>query len=213
LLYPCSVTGLAFAEATTPVLPRHNGSTLLVAAVVHMLLFFAVTHVKTRPVRVHSAGSPTAGIAAYVAGPVGVMPATIAAPRPEPKKTALKTEVVKRVRQEEQSDAGQAVGSAGVVGAGQPGAAGPVRLGAGGNVTLVKRVQPVYPAVMQSARVTGQVVLDAVINPDGTIGDITVLKSTNEAFAQSAIQAVKQWRYTAIGYQGILTVSVNFTLT
>jgi TonB family protein len=208
------VKGLAFAEATTPVLPRHHGSTLLVAAFVHLLLFFAVTHVKARPVRVHSAGSPTAGIAAYVAGPVGVMPATIAAPKPtERKKTALKTEVVKHARQEEHPDAAQAVGSAGVVGAGQPGAAGPVRLGAGGNVTLVKRVQPVYPAVMQSARVTGQVVLDAIINPDGTIGDITVLRSTNGAFAQSAIQAVKQWRYTAIGYQGILTVSVNFTLT
>jgi TonB family protein len=208
------VTGFGFAETTTPVLPRHNGSTLLVAAFVHLLLFFAVTHVKTRPVRVNSAGSPTAGIAAYVAGPVGVMPATIAAPKPTaPKKTALKTEVVKHARQEEQSDTAQAVGSAGVVGAGQPGAAGPVRLGAGGNVTLVKRVQPVYPAVMQSARVTGQVVLDAIINPDGTIGDITVLKSTNGAFAQSAIQAVKQWRYTAIGFQGILTVSVNFTLT
>jgi TonB family protein len=208
------VTGLGFAEATTPVLPRHNGSTLLVAAFVHLLLFFVVTHAKTRPVRVNSAGSPTAGIAAYVAGPVGVMPATIAAPKPtEPKKAALKTEVAKRARQEEQSDAAHAVGSAGVVGAGQPGAAGPVRLGAGGTMTLVKRVQPVYPAVMQSARVTGQVVLDAIINPDGTIGDITVLKSTNEAFAQSAIQAVKQWRYTAIGFQGILTVSVNFTLT
>jgi TonB family protein len=67
---------------------------------------------------------------------------------------------------------------------------------AGGNLTLVRRVQPVYPAVMQSAHVTGQVVLDAIINPDGNIGDITVLKSTNEAFAQSAIQAVKQWRAT-----------------
>jgi len=207
------VTEFAFAEATTPVLPRHNGSTLVVAAFVHILLFLVVTHVTTKPVRVSSAGSPTAGIAAYVPGPVGVMPATLAAPKPaEPKKTALKTEVVKSAPTEEQSDAAQAVGSAGVVGAGQPGA-GPVRLGAGGNVTLVRRVQPVYPPVMLSARMTGQVVLDAIINPDGTIGDITVLKSTNEAFAQSAIQAVKQWRYTAIGFQGILTVTVNFTLT
>ena len=207
------MTGFAFAEATAPVLPRHNGSTLVVAAFLHILLFFAVTHVMTKTVRVSSAGSPTAGIAAYVPGPVGVMPATIAAAKPaESRKTALKTAVAKHARQEEQSDAAQAVGSAGVVGAGQPGA-GPLRLGAGGNVTLVRRVQPVYPAVMQSARVTGQVVLDAIINPDGTIGDITVLKSTNQAFAQSAIQAVKQWRYTAIGFQGILTVTVNFTLT
>jgi len=207
------VTEFTFAEATTPVLPRHNGSTLVVAACVHILLFFVVTHVTTRPVRVSSAGSPTAGIAAYIPGPVGIMHATVAAPKPaEPKKTALKTEVAKSAPKEEQSDAARAVGSAGVVGAGQP-AAGPVRLGAGGNVTLVRRVQPVYPAVMQSARMTGQVMLDAIINPDGTIGDITVLKSTNEAFAQSAIQAVKQWRYTAIGFQGILTVTVNFTLT
>ena len=88
-----------------------------------------------------------------------------------------------------------------------------MRLGTGGNVTLVRRAQPVCPALMQSARVTRQVVLDAIINPDGAIGAITVLKSTNEAFAQSAIQAVTQWRYTAIGFQGILTVSVNFTLT
>jgi TonB family protein len=207
------MTGFAFAEAATPVLPRHNGTTLVVAAVVHVLLFLAVTQVKTRPVRVRSAGSPTAGIAAYVSGPVGVMPATIAAPKPTaPKKTALKTEVAKSASKEEQSDTAQAAGSAGVVGAGQP-RVGPVRLGAGGNLTLVRRVQPVYPAVMQSARVTGQVVLDAIINPDGTIGGITVLKSTNEAFAQSAIQAVKQWRYTAISFEGILTVTVNFTLT
>jgi TonB family protein len=71
----------------------------------------------------------------------------------------------------------------------------------------------VEPVMMQSARMNGQVVLDAIIQPDGTIGDVTVLRSTNDAFAHSAIAAVKQWRYTAIGFQGILTVSVNFTLT
>jgi TonB family protein len=208
-----SVTEFTFADAATPVLPRHNVSTLVVAAILHILLFFAVTHVSSRPVRVRSAGSPTGRIAAYVSGPPGVMPATIVAPKPAaPKKTALRTEVAKSAAKDERSDAAQPVGSAGVVGDAQA-AAGPVRLGAGGSVTLVKRVQPVYPAVMQSARVMGQVVLDAIINPDGTIGEITVLKSTNEAFAQSAMQAVKQWRYTAIGFRGILTVTVNFQLT
>jgi len=211
------MTEFAFAADTPPVLPRHNGSMLVIAAFMHLLLFLVVTHVKTMPVRVSSAGTLTAGIAAYVPGPVGVTPAAIATPQPAaPKKTALKTQVAKSAPKEQkehqQSEAGQTVGSAGVVGAGQSGA-GPVRLGTGGNVTLVRRVQPVYPALMQSARVPGQVVLDAIINPDGTIGAVTVLKSTNDAFAQSAIQAVKQWRYTAIGFQGILTVAVNFTLT
>jgi TonB family protein len=87
-----------------------------------------------------------------------------------------------------------------------------VRLGSGGNLTLIKKVTPIYPTLMQSARMSGQVVLDAIIHPDGTIGDVTVLRSTNEAFAQSAIAAVKQWRYTAPGFEGILTVNVNFTL-
>jgi len=66
---------------------------------------------------------------------------------------------------------------------------------------------------MRSARMLGNVVLDAIIHADGTIGDVTVLSSTNQAFAQSAINAVKQWRYAAIGFEGIVTVTVNFTLT
>jgi len=37
--------------------------------------------------------------------------------------------------------------------------------------------------------------LDAIIHPDGTIGDITVLRSTNDSFTQSAVAAVRQWRY------------------
>jgi len=58
----------------------------------------------------------------------------------------------------------------------------------------------------------GQVVLDAIIHRDGTIGDVTILRSTNEAFAQAAITAVKQWKYTPLPYEGIVTVTVNFTL-
>jgi TonB family protein len=206
------MSDFAFAHPTPAVLPRHTRSMLVVAALAHVLLFAALTQVKARPVRVQSAGIMSAGIAAWIPGPVGVMPATIVAPKPpEPKKTALKTEVAKDAPQDDRSDA-QAVGSAGVVGAAQPGS-GPVRLGtAGGNITLIKRVQPIYPGVMQTARVTGHVMLDAIINPDGTIGEVKVLSSTNDAFAQSAVAAVKQWRYSPLGFQGILTVSVNFTL-
>ena len=55
---------------------------------------------------------------------------------------------------------------------------------------------------MESARIEGVVVLDAVIHRDGTIGDITVLQSTSPAFEQAAIAAVKQWRYTPIPQRG-----------
>jgi TonB family protein len=208
LLLISRVRDLSFAEPA-PVLPRHNRAPTVVAALFHLVLLAALIHVRTMPVRVSPAGSPSAGIAAYVSGPIGGTPT--AAPRPEPKKAALKTDVSKNAPKDDQSDAGQAVGSAGVIGAGQAGN-GPVRLGSGGDITLLKKVQPVYPGAFQSARVPGQVMLDAIIHADGTIGDITVLRTTNDAFARSAIDAVKQWKYAPIGFEAILTVTVNFTV-
>jgi TonB family protein len=181
-----------------------------VAAVVHVLLLTLLIQVKTQPRRVSSAGSPYGSMTAYVAGSIAAGPAAVLSKPLEPKKTTLTTKRATAVPKDDQAGAGTSAGSAGVAG-GQAGT-GPVRLGSGGNLTLIKKVTPIYPTLMQSARMTGQVVLDAIIHPDGTIGDVTVLRSTNDAFAQSAIAAVKQWRYTAPGFEGILTLSVNFTL-
>jgi TonB family protein len=204
------MTNFAFAQPSTSALPRHSRSTYGIAAVVHILLFALLVHVKTQPRRVSSAGSPYGSMTAYVAGPIASGQAAAPSRPVEAKKAVLPTRTATVVRKDDQSGAGTSAGSAGAAG-GQAGA-GPVRLGSGGNLTLVKKVTPIYPTLMQSARMSGQVVLDAIIHPDGTIGDVTVVRSTNEAFAQSAIAAVKQWRYTAPGFEGILTLSVNFTL-
>ncbi len=199
----------AFAGAQTSGLPKHSRSTYAVAALIHILLFAVLIHIRTQPARVHSAGSLFGSMVAYVPGPIGAAASSSVKPA-EPKKTVLATKVATAAPKSDESAAGTSSGSAGVAG-GQAGS-GPVRLGTGGNLTLIRKVQPIYPALMQSARMAGQVVLDAIIHPDGTIGDITVLSSTNGAFAQSAIAAVKQWQYTAPGVEGILTVTVNFTL-
>jgi TonB family protein len=210
LLYECLMRNFSFAQPSSSGLPRHSRSMYGIAAVVHILLFTLLIHVRTQPKRVSSAGSPLGSMIAYVAGSIVAGPAAAPSKAVEPKKTALATRKATAVPKDDQAGAGTSAGSAGVVG-GQAGT-GPVRLGSGGNLTLIKRVTPIYPTLMQSARMSGQVVLDAIIHPDGTIGDVTVLRSTNDAFAQSAIAAVKQWRYTAQGFEGILTVSVNFTL-
>jgi TonB family protein len=209
LLSISSVRAFLFDEATA-VLPRRNRLPLVIAGVLHLVLLGFLISVRTKPVRVNPEGSLSGGIAAYVSGPMSGT--ATAAPRPEPKKTALKTEAVKNAAKNDRSDAGTSVGTAAVSGAGQAGS-GPVRVGSGGNITLLKKVQPVYPGAFQSARVPGQVTLDAVIHADGTIGDITVLRSTNDAFARSAIDAVKQWKYAPIGFEAILTVTVNFTMS
>ena len=93
----------------------------------------------------------------------------------------------------------------------------PVRVG--GNVKAperVKYVPPTYPPIAQSARVSGIVILEAVIGKDGTVTDVKVLKSI-PLLDQAALDAVKQWRYTPTTLNGvpvpvIMTVTVNFTL-
>ena len=54
--------------------------------------------------------------------------------------------------------------------------------------------------------------LQAVIGKDGAVRELRVI-SGHPMLNQAAIEAVKRWRYAPIGFQGILTVTVNFTLT
>ena len=200
------VKDFAFAAQSNSGLPRHMRSTYAIVAALYVLVVALLIHISTQPVRVGSAGSPFASMTAYVPGPAAAG-ATASSSKPiESKKAAMTTKAAKPAEADDRAGAG----SPGVAG-GQSGS-GPVRLGSGGNLTLITKVQPAYPRLMQAARMTGQVTLDAIIHPDGTIGDITVLRSTNDSFAESAVAAVKQWRYTAPGFEGILTVNVNFSL-
>ena len=196
----------AFAGARPEMVPARKRSTLPIAVAIHALVAAVLIQVTLKPVRVTSAGEPTGPIAAFIIG-APAEAAAAAAPKPKEAKTALKTEPAKPADETEST-----AGSAGVAGAQQV-ATGPVRIGSSGSITLIKNVQPVYPEMMRSARMLGNVVLDAIIHADGTIGDVTVLRSTNEPFSRSAIDAVKQWKYTAIGFEAIVTVTVNFTLT
>jgi protein TonB len=59
---------------------------------------------------------------------------------------------------------------------------------------LIRRVEPVYPALALQARVSGVVRLEAIIAEDGTIRQLRVL-SGNPLLVPSARDAVSQWRY------------------
>jgi TonB family protein len=196
---------------STHTMPTRNRWTIIAAVVLHLILLLVLIRVTTHPARLSPAGAMQTGIAAYIPGSVGTAGTSEPKPAIERKTTIARAE--KAAPKEDQSDAAQTTGGGGTPG-GQAGS-GPVRLGAGGaggSLTLLNKVTPVYPAIMQSVRMPGNVVLDAIIHRDGTIGDVTVLRSTNEAFTQAAIVAVKRWRYTPIPYEGILTVTVNFTI-
>jgi protein TonB len=94
----------------------------------------------------------------------------------------------------------------------------PIRVG--GHIkapTKIKDVKPVYPAMAQSARAAGAVIIEATIGPDGKVIDAKVLRSI-PLLDQAALDAVRQWEYTPTLLNGVpvpvlVTVTVNFTLT
>lgn len=184
------------------------------ALAVHGALLIAVLIAfRPHPVRIASGGGTTqVGIAPFNPGAVGT---TGAVERPEPKVALAKKKAPAREAKTPSTAAQETAASAGDAGAAGQGAgsgSGPVRLGSGEGLTLLNKVTPVYPRVMEAAHMPGVVVLEAIIHRDGSIGDVKVLSSSNDAFAQAAIAAVKQWRYTPLPYEGLVTVTVNFTL-
>jgi protein TonB len=81
---------------------------------------------------------------------------------------------------------------------------------------LVKKVEPEYPPLAKTARIQGQVVLQALIGKDGTIQNLQVLRG-HPLLASAAVNAVKQWRYKPYLLNGQATevetmITVNFSL-
>lgn len=71
------------------------------------------------------------------------------------------------------------------------------RIVQGGNVQaamLVYRVEPVYPTLMRQIHRSGRVELHAVIAADGTVQSLQAV-SGDPGFYQSALDAVRRWRY------------------
>jgi periplasmic protein TonB len=59
---------------------------------------------------------------------------------------------------------------------------------------LIHRVEPVFPPLARQAGREGRVELHALIDTDGTVRSLQVLEG-NPFFFQSALDAVRQWRY------------------
>jgi protein TonB len=81
---------------------------------------------------------------------------------------------------------------------------------------LIQQVQPVYPATAVQSRVSALVILEAEVDTRGYVKTVKVLRG-HPLFDESAIEAVKQWRYQPLLLNGeptgfILTVTVNFNL-
>ena len=83
---------------------------------------------------------------------------------------------------------------------------------------VIKKVQPIYPVSAKQAHIQGQVQLDVKISKEGEPYDIHVISAPSDDLAQSAIEAVQQWRYrpTLLNGEPVAidtVVNVNYTLT
>ena len=89
----------------------------------------------------------------------------------------------------------------------------------GGDIKVpvkIQHVAPVYPPLARNARVSGTVILEAVIAEDGTVQDVRVLRSIR-LLDDAAVDAVRQWRFTPTLLNGqpvrvLMTVTVSFAL-
>jgi protein TonB len=80
----------------------------------------------------------------------------------------------------------------------------------------IRHVAPIYPPIALAARREGIVILEAVIDEEGRVRDVKILRSV-QLLDQAAIDAVRQWRFTPTLLSGepvpiVMTVTVDFKL-
>ena len=81
---------------------------------------------------------------------------------------------------------------------------------------LIAFAEPDYPAAAKTRGIEGTVVLDAVIDREGAIMDLSV-RNGHPWLAESALQTVRHWQYRPTKLNGIpvevkTEIEVTFTL-
>jgi protein TonB len=91
-----------------------------------------------------------------------------------------------------------------------------------GNGVTLPRVQheerPSYTSDAMRAKVQGTVLLQCVVKPDGTVGDVQVVKSLDPTFGldQQAVNAARRWRFlpgTRLGEPVSVQITIELTFT
>lgn len=85
---------------------------------------------------------------------------------------------------------------------------------------FTKKIHPDYPALGKRLKLTGYVLLEAVLRKDGSIDDIKVLRNIGEGrfgFEDKAIEALKKWQFMPGKVNGRpanvrMTLKVDFQL-
>ncbi len=92
----------------------------------------------------------------------------------------------------------------------------------GGGVTaprLILETRPNYTSDAMKAKIQGAVVLEAVVQTDGRVGEVRVMRSLDKAHGldDEAVKAVKRWRFEPGKNEGVavpvlVEIEITFSL-
>jgi TonB family protein len=124
---------------------------------------------------------------------------------------------------------GAGTGTGGGVGPGSGSGLGP---GSGGNTgggvyrpgngvsdpVLLREVKPTYTTDAMRAKVQGAVLLRCIVMPDGSVGEVSVVRSLDPRFGldEEAIRAARQWRFrpgTRMGQPVKVEITIELTFS
>jgi TonB family protein len=96
------------------------------------------------------------------------------------------------------------------------GAKSPGQVEFAGGPKVLHQVIPSYPDELRRKGIEGQVELQVGIDEEGNVGGVRILKSLNPYLDNSAVHALKQWKYEPVLRDGVpvpavITLTVNFT--
>jgi len=84
---------------------------------------------------------------------------------------------------------------------------------------VLREKKPQYTSDAMRAKVQGTVLLECVVKPDGSVGDVKVVRSLDSTFGLDleALKAAQQWRFkpgTRMGepVRVAITIEMSFTL-
>ena len=95
---------------------------------------------------------------------------------------------------------------------------GPLRVGGDVKAPVVtRRVEPVYADLARKSRVSGVVIIEAIIDKNGNVDEVKVLKGLPMGLSENAERAVKEWKFKPGTLNGepvdvIFNLTVTFTL-
>ncbi len=95
---------------------------------------------------------------------------------------------------------------------------GPIHVG--GDVQKPEKIsapQPQYTEIARKARITGVVIVEAIIDKGGSVTNVKVLKGLPMGLDQAAVDAIKKWKFEPATLNGkpvavIYNLTVNFQL-